>query len=190
MKIIEFSLRRRVTVTMCALAIVLFGVVAFGRLRVALLPELTYPTITIETRLPGAAPAEVEQLVTRPIEERVGVVSGAERLSSVSRPGLSQVTVEFGWGRDMDFAAIDVREKLDVLRLPEAAEAPVLLRFDPSSDPVMRLYLRGVDDLFELREIAEEVVEKDLESTPGVAAIEVRGGYEDEIEIVVDEGRL
>jgi HAE1 family hydrophobic/amphiphilic exporter-1 len=100
------------------------------------------------------------------------------------------VTVEFGWGRDMDFAAIDVREKLDVLRLPDAAEAPVLLRFDPGSDPVMRLYLRGVDDLFELREIAEEVVEKDLESTPGVAAIEVRGGYEDEIEIEVDEGRL
>ncbi len=190
MKLIEFSLRRRVTVAMCAIAMVLFGIVAFGRLRVALLPELSYPTITIETRLPGAAPAEVEQLVTRPIEERVGVVSGAERLSSVSRPGLSQVTVEFGWGRDMDFAAIDVREKLDVLRLPDAAEAPVLLRFDPGSEPIMRLYLRGLDDLFELREVAEEVVEKDLESTPGVAAIEVRGGYEDEIEIEVDEGRL
>ena len=190
MKLVEFSLRRRVTVAMCALAVVLFGIVAFGRLKVALLPELTYPSLTIETKLPGAAPAEVEQLVTRPIEERIGVVSGAERLSSVSRPGLSQVTVEFGWDRDMDFAAIDVREKLDVLRLPDGAEAPVLLRFDPASDPVMRLYLRGVDDLYALRELAEESVEKDLESTAGVAAIEVSGGYEDEIEVVVDQGRL
>jgi len=188
--LVDFSLRRRVTVAMCAIAVVLFGLVALQRLKIALLPELSYPSLTVETRLPGAAPAEVEQLVTRPIEERVGVVSGAERVTSVSRPGLSQVTVEFGWGRAMDFAAIDVREKLDVLRLPDGTEPPLLLRFDPGADPVMRLHVTGVDDLFALRELAEEVIEKDLESTEGVAAIEVHGGFEDEIEIVVDEGRL
>ncbi|MEM9460316.1 MAG: efflux RND transporter permease subunit [Myxococcota bacterium] len=190
MRIVELSLRRRVTVAMGAVALVLFGLVAFSRLPVSLLPELTYPSITIETRLPGAAPTAVEQLVTRPIEERIGVVAGAQRIASVSRPGRSLVTVEFGWGRDMDFAAIDVREKLDRLRLPDGAEAPVLERFDPAADPVMRLFVTGSSDLHALRRAAERVVEKDLESTEGVAAIDVEGGYEDEIEIVVDPGRL
>lgn len=190
MKIVELSLRRRVTVAMCAVAVVLFGLVAFTRLEVSLLPELTYPSLTVETRLPGAAPAEVEQLLTRPIEERIGVVSGVQRLVSVSRPGMSQVTVEFGWGRDMDFAAIDVREKLDLLRLPQEAEPPTVARFDPGADPILRLVLAGDDDLHALRELAEQVVEKDLEGTVGVAAIDVSGGYEDEIEIVVDQERL
>lgn len=192
MQLVEFSLRRRVTVSMCAVAMVLFGVVAFGRLQVSLLPELSYPTITVETKLPGAAPAEVEQLVTRPIEERVGIVSGAQRLTSVSSPGLSQVTVEFGWDRAMDFAAIDVREKLDALRLPDGAEPPVLRRFDPSTDPIMRLFVTADAgaELHTLRLLAEEQVEKDLESTAGVAAIELGGGDEREIEILVDEDRL
>ncbi len=194
MQLVDFSLRRRVTVAMSAVAMVLFGLVAFTRLQVSLLPDLSYPSLTIETTLSGAAPAEVEQLVTRPIEERVGVVSGVQRITSVSSPGLSQVTMEFGWGRDMNFAAIDVREKLDMLRLPDGVQAPVLRRYDPSADPILRLYLtsdspEGVD-LLALRRLAEERVEKDLESTEGVAAIDVRGGYEAEIEIEIDEGRL
>lgn len=190
MTIVEVSLRRRVTVAMCAVAIVLFGLVAFTRLEVSLLPELSYPSVTIETELPGAAPAEVEQLVTRPIEERIGVVSGVQRLVSVSRPGLSQVTVELGWDRDMDFAAIDLREKLDLLRLPDDANSPTLVRFDPGADPIVRLVLAGGDDLHQLRDVAENLVEKDLEGLSGVAAIEVSGGFEDEVEVVVDQERL
>ncbi len=194
MQLVDFSLRRRVTVAMCAVAMVLFGLVAFSRLKVSLLPDLSYPSLTIETSMPGAAPAEVEQLLTRPIEERVGVVSGVERISSVSTPGLSQVTIEFGWGRGMDFAAIDVREKLELLRLPDGTDPPILRRYDPSADPVIRLYLTtdaSTDlDLLTLRQVAEERVEKDLESTQGVAAIDVRGGLEPEIEIEIDPGRL
>ena len=187
MSIVEFSLRRRVTVAMAALALVLFGLVAFSRLNVGLLPNLSYPSLTVETKLPGAAPSEVEQLVTRPIEERVGVVAGARRLTSVSRPGVSQVTVEFDWGRDMDFAAIDVREKLERLLLPQTADPPTLLRFDPAAEPVLRLYLTGSDDLEALRRVAEDVVERELESTEGVAALELSGGFEREIEIEIDE---
>lgn len=194
MQLVDFSLRRRVTVAMCAVAMVLFGLVAFSRLKISLLPDLSYPSLTIETSMPGAAPAEVEQLLTRPIEERVGVVSGVERISSVSTPGLSQVTIEFGWGREMDFAAIDVREKLELLRFPDGSEPPILRRYDPSADPVLRLYLTtdgtAKVDLLTLRQIAEERVEKDLESTQGVAAIDVRGGLEPEIEIEIDPGRL
>jgi HAE1 family hydrophobic/amphiphilic exporter-1 len=190
MKIVDFSLKRRVTVSMTAIALVLFGLVAFTRLPVNLMPDLSYPSLTVETRLPGAAPAEVEVLVTRPIEEVVGVVGGVQRLSSVSRPGLSEVTLEFGWGSNMDFAALDVRQKLDLVVLPRDADRPVLLRFDPANDPVMRLYLTGGDSLYQLRYTAEELVKKDLESTQGVAAVKVHGGYEEEIEVRIDQGRL
>ena len=175
---------------MCAVALMLFGIVAFGRLPINLLPDLSYPSLTVETKLPGAAPAEVESLVTRPIEETVGVVSGVQRLTSVSRPGLSQVTLEFGWGQNMDFASIDVREKLDTVSVPREADKPILLRFDPANDPVARLFLTGDADLYKLRYVAEEVLKKDLESTEGIAAIKVSGGYEDEIQVYVDQGKL
>ena len=216
MGIVELSLRRRVTVAMVAIAVMLFGLVAFTRLPINLLPDISYPTVTVETRFPGAAPAEVESLVTRPVEEAVGVVAGVERMSSVSRPGLSQVTLELGWGRNMDFAALDVRQKLELLTLPEEAEKPVLLRFDPENAPILRLYVTAAapaapgeagaeddseaagaaavpapePDLYQLRYAGEEVIKKDLESTEGLAAVQVLGGFEEEIEVRVDEGKL
>ncbi len=190
MKLVDFSLRRRVTVSMVAVALMLFGIVAFGRLSINLLPDLSYPSLTVETRLAGAAPSEVEALVSRPIEEVVGIVAGVKRLTSVSRPGLSQVTLEFEWGRNMDFASLDVRQKLDLLRMPREAAKPILLRFDPANDPIVRLYVTGGRDLYQLRYVAEEVLKKDLESTEGVAAIKVNGGFEEEIQVQVDEGKL
>ncbi len=190
MRVVDFSLRRRVTVSMVAVALILFGTVAFTRLSVNLMPDLSYPSVTVETKLSGAAPAEMESLITRPIEEVVGVVNGVQRITSISRPGISQVTLEFGWGRDMDFAALDVRQKLDLVTLPRDADRPVLLRFDPANDPITRLYLTGGESLYQLRYLAEELVKKDLESTQGVAAIRVHGGYEEEIEVRIDEGRL
>lgn len=189
MNVVEFSVKRRVTVTMVAIAVVIFGFVAYTRLPINLLPDISYPTLTVETRFEGAAPAEVESLVTRPIEEVVGIVSGVRRLTSVSRPGLSQVTLEFDWGRNMDFAALDVRQKLELLDLPRDTAKPVVLRFDPSNEPIVRLYVTG-GDLYQLRYVAEEVLKKDLESTDGVAAIKVNGGYEEEIQVAIDEGKL
>lgn len=190
MKIVDLSLRRRVTVSMCAVALVLFGSVAFTRLPINLLPDVSYPTLTVETRFPGAAPAEVESLVSRPVEEAAGVVAGVKKITSVSKPGLSQVTLEFDWGRNMDFAALDVRQKLDLLPLAREAEKPVILRFDPANDPIVRIYLTGIDDLYRLRYVGEEVLKRDLESTDGVAAIQVNGGFEEEIEVRLDEGKL
>jgi HAE1 family hydrophobic/amphiphilic exporter-1 len=190
MNLIDFSLRRRVTVTMCAIALVVFGVVAFTRLPINLLPNMSYPTLTVETKYPGAAPGEIETLLSRPVEEAVGIVAGVQRITSVSRPGLSQVTLEFGWGRNMDFAALDVREKLDLVNLPREAEKPVVLRLDPNNDPIVRLYLSGGENLYQLRYLADEILKKDLESTEGVAAIKVNGGYEEEIQVHVDQGKL
>ncbi len=195
MRSIELSVRRPVTVSMFTVAVVLFGLVAFQRLPINLLPDLSYPSLTVETRFPGAAPAEVESLVTRRLEEAVGVLSGVRQITSRSRPGLSQVTLEFEWGREMALAALDVRQKIDLVILPEDSEKPTILRFDPSNDPIMRLYLsadgEGPDaSLYKLRYVGEELIKKDLESLDGVAAVKVNGGYEEEIQVYVDEAKL
>ncbi len=191
MNLVDFSTRRPVTVTMIWVGAVLFGFASYGKLPLNLLPEITYPTLTVRTELPGTAPAEVEHLIAKPIEEAVGVVSGVVRVSSVSRPGVADVSVEFEWGTDMDIAALRVREKLDFLKLPRDVEAPLLLRFDPSLDPVMRIGVHGTDDLVALRLFAEERFKKrELEGLDGVAAIKVSGGLEEEIHVEVHEGRL
>src|SRR5690606_40751293 len=93
------------------------------------------------TELPGAAPLELETLVTRPVEEAVSIIRNVRQVRSVSRSGQSDVTLEFLWGTDMDLAGIDVREKLDLLQLPLEAKRPLLLRFAPTSEPVLRLAL-------------------------------------------------
>lgn len=201
-RLIEISTERRVTIVMFTVAIMLFGLVSLSRLSVNLLPELSYPTVTIRTEMPGAAPVEVENLLTKPIEEAIGVVRNVRLVRSVSRSGQSDVTLEFLWGTDMDIAGVDVREKVDVLELPLEASRPLLLRFDPSSEPVMRIGLlrrSGANrldgaaleaGLKSLRRLAEDRIKNDLEAEEGTAAVKVSGGLEDEIQIQVDQQRL
>ncbi|MDA2936881.1 efflux RND transporter permease subunit [Acidobacteria bacterium AH-259-A15] len=190
MKATKIAIRRPVTVSMFIVAVILFGVVSLDRLALNLLPDISYPSLTIQTDFEDAAPEEIESLVTRPIEEVVGVVSGLTRMSSVSRPGQSEVVLEFGWDTNMDLASMDVREKLDLFELPRDVGKPVILRFDPSYDPIMRLQLYGNLSLSRLRYVAENELKKGLESTEGVAAVKVVGGREEEIHIEIDEKRL
>ena len=190
MKLIEFSTRRPVSVFIFAVAAVVFGLIAFRDLATDLLPDITYPSITVRTVYDGAAPLEVESLVTRPVENSVGVVNNVVRVVSSSRTDVSEVTLEFSWGTNMDLTALDVRERLDVLRLPADAERPVLLRYDPSLDPIMRLGLYGEEDLVHLRLVAEEQVKRALERIEGVAAVVVSGGLEEEVQVEVDERQL
>ncbi|MDP6019583.1 MAG: efflux RND transporter permease subunit, partial [Candidatus Latescibacteria bacterium] len=112
------------------------------------------------------------------------------RVSSVSRPGLADVVVEFSWGTNMDFAALDIREKLDRAQLPQEAGKPILLRFDPALDPIMRLAFHGGTSLMELRRVAEERLRLELEGLVGVAAVRVEGGLEEEIHVEVESARL
>ncbi len=176
MKIVRLATRRPVSVFIFALAATVFGVVSFQRLALDLLPDITYPSLTVRTELEGAAPVEVESLITRPIENAVGVVNNVVRVASSSRTDVSEVTLEFSWGTDMDLAALDVRERLDVLQLPQDAERPILLRYDPALDPILRLGLTGDDDLIRLRLTAEERVKRALDRIEGVAAAIVSGG--------------
>jgi hydrophobic/amphiphilic exporter-1 (mainly G- bacteria), HAE1 family len=190
MKIVDFSTRRPVTVAVFALAAIVFGLVAFRDLAVDLLPDIAYPSLTIRTELEGSAPTEIESLLTRPIENAVGVVNGVVSVRSSSRADISEVTLEFGWGTNMDFAALDVRERLDILQLPEEATRPILLRYDPSLDPVMRIGLTGDEELIRLRLIGEREVKRLLERVEGVAAALVAGGLEEEIQVEIDERRV
>ena len=190
MKIVEFSIRRPVTVTMLFVAIAVFGVVSYDQLALNLLPEISYPTLTVRTTYEAAAPAEVEKLISQPIENAVGVVENVVRVSSVSKPETSDVILEFGWNTQMDFAGLDVREKLDQVNLPLDAGDPILLRYDPSTDPIMRISVTGSDRLATIRYLCEDFVRPEIESIAGVAAVNVSGGLEDEIYIELDEQRI
>ncbi|PQJ35810.1 acriflavin resistance protein [Salinibacter sp. 10B] len=215
MSLVALATRRRVTIAMATIAVLLFGTVALSRLNVNLLPDLAHPALTIRTELEGAAPAEIENLITKPVEEALGVVKNVEEIRSVSRTGQSDVILEFGWGTNMDYASLDVREKLDALDLPLEARRPSILRFDPSLDPIMRFGLSQkptssstlmadasgttieqseptLDEhgLKELRRYSDEEIKRVLESSAGVAAVKVSGGLEDEVQINVDPAKL
>jgi HAE1 family hydrophobic/amphiphilic exporter-1 len=200
-RLIEIATERRVTILMFTVAIVLFGLVSLSRLKVNLLPDISYPTVTVRTELTGAAPIEIENLLTKPIEEAAGVIRNVRLVRSVSRTGQSDVTLEFSWGTDMDIAGVDVREKIDILDLPIEAQRPLLLRFDPSSEPIMRLALlrKGEDGaeinstetgLKALRRLAEDRIKNELEAEEGTAAVKVSGGLEDEVQIQVDQQKI
>ncbi|WP_313243956.1 efflux RND transporter permease subunit [Stenotrophomonas rhizophila] len=198
--LVEFATRRRVTIAMCTVTLMLFGVIALGNLKVNLLPDLSYPTLTVRTEYTGAAPTEIETLISEPVEEAVGVVKNLRKLKSVSRTGQSDVVLEFAWGTNMDQASLEVRDKMEALNLPLEAKAPVLLRFNPSTEPIMRLVISAKADaatdadavrqLTELRRYADEDLKKKLEPVAGVAAVKVGGGLEDEIQVDIDQQKL
>ncbi len=190
MKIVDFSIRRPVTVFIFSVAAVVFGIVAFSNLAVNLLPDISYPSLTVRTTYEGTAPVEIESLLTRPIENAVGVVNNVVRVTSSSRADVSEVTLEFAWNTNMDFAALDVRDRLDRVRLPSDAELPVLLKYDPSLDPIMRIGLFGSDELARLRFLGEEDIKRAIERIEGVAAVVVSGGLEEEIQVELDERKL
>ena len=188
----EFAIRRPIAILMVVVGVILIGVVSSSKIPFTLLPDITYPKVTIRTEYPHAAPEEVENLVTKPIEQAVGIIQNVVKQSSVSRPGISEVVVEFRWGVDMDVAVMDIREKLQLLEgfLPEGVKKPVLLRYDPNTDPIMTIGVAGEMELSELRFLVEREIERELERIDGVAAVKVQGGYEDEIVIELDEPKL
>ena len=217
MKLIDISIRRRVTIAMFTVAVLLFGSVSLSRLSINLLPDLTFPTLTVRTEYVGAAPAEIENLISKPVEEALGVVKSLVKMESISRTGQSDIVLEFAWGTDIDIARMEVREKLDALQLPLESERPVILRFDPSLDPIMRfgLYVDesnplvassdtnaiaptistanfnlSEEELKYIRRYADEQLKKDLESTPGVAAVKISGGMEDEVQVLIDQDKI
>ncbi|MGK7311955.1 MAG: efflux RND transporter permease subunit [Candidatus Longimicrobiales bacterium M2_2A_002] len=186
------SIRRPVAVAMLFIAVAFLGTISFARLPIDLLPDVSYPKLIIYTEYTGVGPAEVERFVTERVEQQVARVPGVQEVESVSREGVSLVTVRFAWGTDMDFAVLNVRERLQTVDndLPDQADRPVVLRTDPRSEPIMAVSLAGRTDLRALKELGESVFRRRLEQIEGVAQVAVTGGLEREIHVEVDPARL
>jgi hydrophobic/amphiphilic exporter-1 (mainly G- bacteria), HAE1 family len=183
----RLSVRRPVAVSMFFLAVILLGIISYARLPIDLLPDVSYPRLVVYTSMPQTSSTEVERLVTERVEAQVASTPGLERITSVSRDGVSLVTLRFGWGTNMDFAMLNVRERLDQVRqtLPVTATRPQLLRVDPDSEPIMTLSVAGAD-LWETKELSENVFRRRLEQLDGVAQAQVSGGLDREIIVEVD----
>ena len=191
MSLPELSIRRPVATTMFYVAVAVLGIVSFVRLPIDLLPDIAFPTLSVWTNYRGAGPTEVERYVTDPIEEQLGRVPGVRRVTSTSREGQSLVRLQFGWGTDMEFAALHVREQLEDLRnsLPETADRPDILTSDPTSDPILTVAVTG-EGLEPLAQLSETVLKRRLEQLDGVSLAAVTGAPERELRVVVDPDRL
>jgi HAE1 family hydrophobic/amphiphilic exporter-1 len=185
----ELIVRRPVGVTMLTVAASLFGVLSYQQRPVSLMPPLSFPSLTVQTRYPGAAPEEVEAELTEPVEGRLSTVEGLRALRSRSAAGLSEVQLELRWGVNLDGALQRVYERLDQLRLPKGVDPPQVLRYDPTLEPIMELALtlggdRGAGlSLAEVRRYAEEVLTPSVHQVEGVAAVRVVGGDVARVEV-------
>jgi HAE1 family hydrophobic/amphiphilic exporter-1 len=188
MKLTQVTVKRPVTTLMFFLAIILLGFVSLRELSVDLLPDVSYPRLSVVTQYQGVAPEEIETLITTPLEAAVSRIPGLRRVESVSKEGVSFMSLEFSWGTDMDFAMLHTREKLDGAQnsIPEDVEEPTIIPLDPQSRPIMILSVSGERTLLELKEFSEEVIKPRLEQIEGIGSAEIAGGVEREIQVEVD----
>jgi len=186
----KFTTERPVAILMVVIGVVVFGLISYKQLPLNLMPDMTYPSLTVRTEYPGTAPQEIETTISRPIEQVLGVVDNLVTISSISKAEQSDVILEYTWNTDMNSATADIREKMDQVFLPQDVKRPIILRYDPSLDPIIRAGLYGKSGLTRLRYIAEEEVKRALETVDGVAAVKVKGGLEEEIRVELREQKI
>lgn len=193
MKLAKLSVQRPIAMSMVIFLVLILGVVSLRNMTVDLFPELTFPVAAVAVTYEGAGPEEIENLVTGPIENVMGTIPNVEDVSSVSRVGGALVIVSFKWGTDMDFATLNMREKIDTVRefLPRDAKAPRVLRFNPSDFPILQLAVTAPNgNSTEAKKIAEEEIKPLLDSIDGVASVNIEGGEEKEIRLTIDQNKL
>src|SRR5215203_843276 len=192
MSIPRLAIERPVTMFMLSGVIILIGAVSLVRLPVDLMPDVSYPSITVRVGYNGVGPLEMEELITRPVEQAMAAVAGLERLESTSSEGNSRVTLNLAWGTDLNEAADDVRSRIDRVRgrMPEDADPPTVFKFDSNSQPIMSVGVEGDYDRVKLREIAEHDLSQRLERVPGVAAVTVQGGLRRQIHVELSKEKI
>ncbi|MCG1013281.1 efflux RND transporter permease subunit [Tepidanaerobacter sp. GT38] len=192
MNLARFSIKRPVTTLMIIAVVLVLGFISFSRLGIDLFPEFSFPVGVVMTQYQGASSHEVENLITKPLEQVLSTMNNVKNIQSLSSEGNSTIIVEFNWGTNMDIATQDIREKIDLIEpyLPSDAKAPMIVKFDPSMMPVMQIALYGSDDIVQLKEIAEDVIESRLLRIEGVASVGISGGLERQIAISVDPDKL
>ena len=184
MSLTSLSVRRPVTTYMLVLIVLILGIISVLKIPVDLMPEITFPTVTVSTTYDNVGPQEMETLISEPVEKAVSSVEGVEEVNSVSVESRSQVRVSFTWGTDLDAAVSDLREKIDRIRddLPGDAEAPVISKYDVNASPIMFIGIAGDMDPVSLRTFVENEIQYRLERVSGVASADIRGGLEREIQ--------
>ena len=191
MNIADFCLKHKVTTIMAYVLIVVFGMMGFTSLPLAMLPDMELPMAVVYTSYPDAGPQEVENMVTKTIESACASVSGMDEIQSLSSEGSSMVMIRFADGTNMDEAMVDLRDRIDRVKgfLPEDADAPTTMTMDVDSIPVLTLGLKGAD-LASLQTIAEDDIQPALERIDGVASVDIAGGYANEIVVDTKAERL
>ena len=192
MSAVETAVKRPIGVTMILSIFLLFGFIAFRKLPIDLMPDITYPMLIISTSYSNAGPEEIETLITRPIEQAVAAISGVEEIDAASSEGRSNVRLSFTWGTDIDEAANEVRDKIDrvIGRLPDDVDRPMIRKFDSDASPVIVLGVYGDLDTRELLELVEQRIQYRFERIPGVAAVEAAGGDVREIHVALDIDKM
>jgi HAE1 family hydrophobic/amphiphilic exporter-1 len=195
MSIPRFAIERPVMMTMLSCVVVLLGAISLSRLPVDLLPDVSQPTINVRVNYTGVGPLEIEELITRPMEQQLSAVSGLEQMNSDSNEGSSQIRLNFTWGHDLNEAMDEIRTRIDRVRgrLPEDADPPVISKFDPNTMPIMEVGVESLDgshDRVELREIAENTLSPRIERVPGVAAVTVNGGLRRQIHVELSREKI
>jgi HAE1 family hydrophobic/amphiphilic exporter-1 len=185
-------IKHSVFTVMLMAAVVVFGLYAFPRIGVDQYPNVDIPVVTVTTLLPGADPESIEKNVSKPLEEGLNTLNGVDELNSINLENVSQVTISFKLGTNVDTAAQDVRDRVQATlrQLPDDIETPVVEKFDIGAAPILTLSLSGSLPIEELTRVAEDVVKPSLQSQAGVGSIDVVGGREREIQLVVDPQRL
>lgn len=192
MSLYDFSVKKPVTILMITLVVLIVGIVSLTRIPLDLLPKIEIPIAAISTSYRGAGPQEIEELITKPLEGAVGTVSNVKNVKSVSFDGSSLIIAEFNFGTDMDFASLEVREKVDLVKgyLPKEVGNPMVVKVNPNALPIMQLSFYSDEDLAKLQSLIDEVIVPRIERVEGVANVSVAGGIEKELSIVVREGEL
>ena len=192
MSIPRIAIHRPVMMFMLSGVLTLLGAISLARLPVDLMPDVSFPSITMRVTYPGVGPLEIEETITRPIEQSVAAVAGLERIESASAEGSSRVTLNFGYGTSLNAAADDVRSRLDRVRsrLPEDSDPPVLFKFDSTTFPIVWLAVEGNFDPVTIREMAERDLARRLERVPGVASVSVNGGLRRQIRVELSREKI
>lgn len=188
MSIPRFAIQRPVMMTMISSIVILLGTISLTRLPVDLLPDITQPTVNVRVNYTGVGPLEMEELITRPLEQQLSAVSGLEQINSTSSEGNSNIQLNFTWGHDLNEAMDDIRTRIDRVkgRLPEDADPPIIMKFDSNAMPIMQVAVESTDgnlDRVKLRELAENVLSRRMERVPGVAAVNINGGLRRQIHV-------
>lgn len=188
----EIAIKHPVTTVMMIVTLLVLGLISYSRLSVELFPNVSFPIVAITTTYPGASSKEIETLVSKPLEEAVSGINGIEHLRSTSGGGFSTVIIEFKLEKDIKDAANEVRERVTLIRasLPQDIEEPVVARVDPDAAPILNYAVSGPYSLLKLTDMVRDVVKPKLEQIDGVARIDILGGQEREIQVLLDPGLL